>query len=297
MRIVVGASTFGAAGGTAVKTIEDYGIELIKNPYGRKLTVEEIVKHLNGADGLLAGLETLNEDVLKKAPNLRAISRIGIGMDNVDQEACKRYGIKVSNTPDAPTDAVAEMALSALLSIIHHVHESNNDMHQGVWSKRMGISLKGLNVLLIGFGRIGRKFSEYLKFFGSNIMIYDPYQQDISVDNLLNSLRMADVITVHATSKDEILGRIEFEHIRDGAILLNCARGHLVDEEAIYHALKTGRLSYYWADVYNEEPYRGKLIECENALLTPHIATFNKQCRIKMEEEAVSNILRDLGII
>lgn len=296
MRIVVGASTFGAAGGPAVQMLEEHNIELVKNPYGRKLTLPETIEHLKGADGLLAGLEVLNEDVFSQAPDLKAIARIGIGTDNVDFEACERHGIKVSNTPDAPTEAVAEMALSALLSIAHQIPASNADMHQGIWNKRLGFSIRGLNVLFIGYGRIGRRFSEHLKYLGANIIVYDPYQPEISVSSLEEGMKNADVITIHASGGDEILGSVEINSIKDGAVLLNSARGTLVNEESVYDALQSSKLSYYWADVYSEEPYNGKLIECENAILTPHISTFSKQCRIQMEVEAVSNILRDLGV-
>ena len=297
MRVVVGASTFGAAGGRAVQMLEEHNIELIKNPYGRKLTIPETVEHLKGADGLLAGLEALNEEVLSQAPNLKAIARIGIGTDNVDFKACERHGIKVSNTPDAPTEAVAEMALSALLSIAHQIPASNSDMHQGEWKKHMGFSIRGLTVLFIGYGRIGHRFAEHLKYLGANILIYDPYQPEVSIGAIEEGLKAADVITIHASGKDEILGNAEIDHIKNGAVLLNCARGALINEQAVYDALNSGKLSFYWADVYSEEPYKGKLIECENAILTPHISTFSKQCRIQMEVEAVNNILRDLGYV
>lgn len=296
MRIVVGASTFGAAGGPAMKMLEEHSIELVKNPYGRKLTVPETIEHLRGADGLLAGLEVLNEKVFSQTPDLKAIARIGIGTDNVDFEACERHGIKVSNTPDAPTEAVAEMVLSALLSIAHQIPESNDDMHQGEWKKRMGFSIRGLTVLFVGYGRIGRRFAEHLKYLGANILVYDPYQPEVSIGTIEEGLKTADVITVHASGKDEILGSSEIDHIKNGAVLLNCARGTLVNEQAVYDALQSSKLSFYWADVYSEEPYKGKLIECENAILTPHISTFSRQCRIQMEVEAVKNILRDLGV-
>ncbi len=296
MRVVVGASTFGAAGDDAIKILDEHGIELVKNPFGRKLTVEETIEHLQGADGLLAGLETLNEDVLSHTPALKAIARIGIGTDNVDFEACKRHNIKVSNTPDAPTEAVAEMALSALLSIAHQMIPSNTDMHQGTWKKRMGFSIKGLKVLFIGYGRIGQRFAEHLKYLGADIIIYDPMKPDLSVPSVEDGLKQADVITIHASGKDKILTAEKVKSIKEGTVLLNCARGTLVDEDAIYDALRSEQLSYYWADVYSEEPYKGKLTECENAILTPHISTFSRQCRIQMECEAVKNILRDLGV-
>lgn len=295
MKVVVGASSFAGSSDKAINLLLDKGIEVVKNPFGRKLTVEETIEHLQGADGLLAGLELLNEEVLSKTPQLKAIARIGIGMDNVDMDACNKYDVKVSNTPDAPTAAVAEMALAALLTIGHEIVASNQDVHSKVWKKRIGFSLDGLNVLFIGYGRIGRRFAEHLKYFGSNILVYDPFLPEISVRDLKEALKNADVVTMHASGKEEILTVEMFECMRDGTVLLNCARGGLINESALYDALKSGKVSHYWGDVFWQEPYEGKLLECENAILTPHIATYNSLCRESMETEAVKNLLRDLG--
>ena len=150
MKVAVGASSFSQSSEKAMRLLTDRGIEVVKNPYGRKMTVEETIRHLQGADGLLAGLELLNEEVLSKAPMLRAIARIGIGMDNVDKEAVKKRNIALSNTPDAPTEAVAEMTVAALLAIGHRLIPCNEEMHRHIWKKRIGFSLKNLNVLLIG---------------------------------------------------------------------------------------------------------------------------------------------------
>lgn len=297
MKIVVGASSFAENTSKAMDLLLSKGIEVEKNPYGRKMTAEEIIEHLQGADGLLAGLEPLNDEVFAKAPELKAIARIGIGMDNVDQEAARRYGIRVSNTPDAPTDAVAEMALAALLSIAHEIMPANRDMHNGIWKKRTGFSLIGLNVLFVGYGRIGRKFAGHLQSLGSNIIIFDPLFPNISEENLLSALQKADVITLHASGKDEILTPEVFPHIKKGTVILNCARGALINEQALYDGLVSERISYYWGDVFWKEPYNGILTKCENAILTPHISTYNRLCRERMETEAVNNILEDLGIV
>ena len=297
MKIVVGASSFAGSSDKAINMLLERGIEVVKNPYGRKMTEDEIIGHLQGADGLLAGLEPLNEAVFEKAPQLKAIARIGIGMDNVDIEAAKKHGIKVSNTPDAPTAAVAEMALAALLTMGHEVIPSNRDVHQKVWKKRIGFSLNGLNVLFIGYGRIGRRFAEHLKYFGSNISVYDPFQPDISEPDLGEALKKADVITVHASGNEEILSAGLFSCIREGAVVMNCSRGALINEDALYEGLKSGKISQYWGDVFWSEPYEGKLLECDNAVLTPHISTYNSLCRESMETEAVKNILEDLGCV
>ena len=154
MKVLVGASSFTSA--PALAYLEEHGIELTPNPYGRRMTEDEVKAELPKYDGLLAGLEPLNMGVLECAPNLKAIARIGIGMDNVDIPAAKSLGIKVSNTPDEPTQAVAEMTVAALMCVGHQIIPSNADIHEGTWKKRMGFSLSGLKVLIVGYGRIGR---------------------------------------------------------------------------------------------------------------------------------------------
>ena len=297
MKIAVGASSFAASSDKAINLLLEKGIEVVKNPYGRKMTAEETIEHLQGADGLLAGLEPLNEEVFTHTPNLKVIARIGIGMDSVDVEAAKKHGIKVSNTPDAPTKAVAEMALAALLTMGHEIIPSNEDVHNGVWKKRIGFSLIGLNVTFIGYGRIGRQFAEHLKALGSNIIVYDPYLPEISEPDMETALKKADVVTIHASGNTEIITPDKFDSMKDGVVLMNCSRGGLVNEDALYESLKNGKVSKFWGDVFWEEPYKGKLLECENAILTPHISTYNSLCRESMETEAVSNILRDLGYV
>lgn len=294
MKVVVGASSFAGNSDKAINMLLEKGIEVIKNPYGRKMTEDEIIEHLKGADGLLAGLEPLTERVFQNAPQLKAVSRIGIGMDNVDIEAAKKHNVKVSNTPDAPTEAVAEMALAALLTIGHEIIPSNEDVHNGVWKKRIGFSLKGLNVLFVGYGRIGRRFGEHLGYFGSNIIVYDPFLPEISEKSLEHALAKADVITVHASGNEEILSPDMFSYMKDGVVILNCSRGPLINEDALFENLKSNKVSKFWGDVFWQEPYTGKLLGCENAVLTPHISTYNSLCRESMETEAVKNILEDL---
>ena len=295
MKVVVGASSFAGSSTKAIDLLLKQGIEVVKNPYGRKLSKEETIEHLKDADGLLAGLELLDEEVFSQSPKLKALARIGIGMDNVNTEAAKKYDIKVSNTPDAPTKAVAEMALAALLTIGHEIIPSNADVHNKIWKKKIGFSLHGLNVLFVGYGRIGQQFAQHLKMLGSNISIYDPFQPEISEPSLEEALKNADVITLHASGKEEIFNAELLDKVKESTVILNCARGNLINEDALYQHLKTGKISYYWGDVFWQEPYEGKLLECQNAILTPHIATYNSLCRESMETEAVMNILEDLG--
>lgn len=271
----------------------DQGIEVSDNPYKRKLTEDEIIAHLEGATGLIAGLEPLNERVFAARPELKVIARVGIGMDNVDQEAAKRHGIKVSNTPDGPTAAVAELTLAALLSIARGVSSANAALHAGKWEKRIGFSLAGLKVLIIGYGRIGQCTAALLRTLYCEVKSYDPHQS-CDFQSLEAGLQWAEVISLHASGNERILGAAEVDAMQDGVVILNSARGGLIDEDALFQGLQSGKIQACWLDVFSREPYTGKLVQCDNALLTPHIATYSKQCRLSMESQAVSNLLRDL---
>lgn len=297
MKVVVGASSFASDSDKAINLLLERGIEVVKNPYGRKMTEEETIAHLQGADGLLAGLEPLNENVFAACPQLKAIARIGIGMDNVDQDAAKRHGIKVSNTPDGPTEAVAEMTVAALLTIAHQIIPANSDIHQGVWKKRMGFSIRGSKVLIIGYGRIGRRTAELMATLGADILIYDKYNEGVCTCSLEEGLRQADVISLHASGKDLILSAQELALCKYGVVLLNSARGGLMEEEAVYQGLQNGTIGWFWGDALWQEPYEGKLVSCSNAILTPHICTYTTRCREDMETAAVQNLLEDLGCV
>jgi len=250
----------------------------------------------------IAGLEPLNKRVLSTFPKLKAVARVGIGMDNVDIEAANELGIKVSNTPDEPAQAVAEMTLAALLALCRGLVTADTAMHAGRWQKAIGTGLIGTKVLLIGYGRIGRRVGELLRIFGAEVLVTDPFLSDsqlndderlVSLDQGLNE---ASVISLHASGNEVILRDNEFRRMQNGVILLNAARGELVDENALIKALEKGKVSGAWLDVFRQEPYQGRLLEFEQVLLTPHISTYTRQCRLNMEMAAVKNLLRDLKI-
>lgn len=301
MKVVVGASSFADANDVPLRMLEEKGIEVVKNPYRRRLTEEEIIAHLEGAEGLLAGLEPLDENVFSNSPKLKAIARIGIGMDNVDKEAARKHGIAVSNTPDGPTEAVAEMTVAALLNLIHNIILSDRDVHQGIWKKRLGKSVRGLKVFVVGYGHIGRRVAELFVTLGADVKVYDKFQTSYPKNGmphtatLEDGLKWADAVTMHISGTDEVIGASELALMRDGAFLLNSARGAVVNEDALYDALQSGRIGGFWGDALWQEPYEGKIRECDNAILTPHICTYTASCRESMEMEAVRNLLRDLG--
>ena len=302
MKIAISTSSFASVDSTPLEYLKTKGVEVVNNPFGRKLTENEIIDHLQGVDGLIAGLEPLNANVFHKSPKLKAIARVGIGMDNVDIQAAEKKGIKISNTPDGPTDAVAEMTLAAALSLSRNIVQANDALHKKQWEKSIGMGLKNANVLIIGYGRIGRKVAFLFRAMGSHILVCDPLidKKDLQYDeNLLelnDGLELADIITLHAGGDNPILTTTTFGNMKESVIILNSARANLIDKNALINALDSGKVSSAWLDVFWQEPYDGKLTEYNQVLLTPHMSTYSVQCRKEMEMTAVKNILRDLGI-
>jgi len=300
LKVGISVSSFGAANASPMDELLSAGFEIIPNPYGRRLTEDEIGAFIQSVDGIIAGLEPLNRTVLSKNPSLKAIARVGIGTDNVDLEAAKELNIKVSNTPDGPTEAVAEAVLTYLLALLRRVPEVDRDMHAGTWVKKICKSIRGLRVTIIGFGRIGRRVAQLLSSLGAEISIVDPYVSKNDnlphpLVSLEDGLRSAEAISIHASGTEIILGESEFSIINSGCYLLNAARGSLVCHKALLEALNSDRLGGVWFDTFWKEPYEGPLIGHPKAILSPHLATFTDQCRLSMESEAARNMIKDLN--
>ncbi|MDA2909548.1 hypothetical protein MYX04_01305 [Nitrospiraceae bacterium AH_259_D15_M11_P09] len=271
------------------------GCEVIDNPYKRKLTKVELLNLLaNGVTGLIAGLEPLDRDVLTRS-TLQVISRCGAGLSNVDLKAAEDLGIKVRRTPDAPTSAVAELTVGAMITLMRRVPQMDRDLHLGRWSKHVGVQLEGKTVLIIGFGRIGRKVAALVRPFEIKVLAVDPTLQGtvdgVPVLTLDVALPQADVICFHASCAEEILGKHEFKLIKPGTFLLNASRGELVNETCLCQALDCGVIAGAWLDTFVEEPYTGPLTQYHQVILTPHIGSSSIECRRRMEMEAVENLL------
>lgn len=303
-RVAIGPSSFAEEDDTPLRSLKAAGCEVVPNPFARRLTEPEIIAHLNGIDGLIAGLEPLNATVIASAaPKLKAIARVGIGVDNVDFDAAAQHGVKVSNTPEGPTQAVAELTLGCMLALCRRLVPTDAALHRGEWKKIMGQGLDGATLLVCGYGRIGRRVARLAEAFGAQIAVYDPYVDGDALpsgttrlSDLHAALAEADIVSLHVGGKDTLLGMKEFTAMKHGALLLNSARGELVDEQALIVALDSGRVAGAWFDAFWKEPYTGKLTQYSQMLLTPHVGTYTRECRLSMETKAVENLLRDLGL-
>lgn len=276
------------------------GYEVIDNPFKRKLTKEELLNLLSpDVVGLIAGLEPLDREVLQKS-NLKVISRVGSGLSNIDMNAAKELGIKVCYTPSGPTTSVAEFTLGAMLSMIRMVPQMDRDLHQGQWNKKIGLQLEGKTVVIIGFGRIGRKVADLLLSFKVNILVVDPFCKkdvvDYTVLSLEEALPKADIITIHSSGNECLLGDKEFSLIKNGIYLLNASRGGSISESSLIKALDDNKVAGAWLDTFENEPYTGPLIKYHQVILTPHVGSYTLECRKQMETEATVNLLNALKV-
>ncbi len=301
-KVLISTSTFDlAAQQQHTDFLRRMQYEMMLNPYHRRCTAPEIITLLqDGVVGLIAGLEPLTREVLEKAHDLKVISRCGVGLDNVDLEAADALGIKVYNTPEAPSVAVAELTIGLMLSLLRHISLSDRMMRSNAWKPMMGRLLSRQTVGIIGYGRIGKKVIRLLEAFGCDILIHDPLikQQGghrfVDIDELL---RYADVVSLHlpySLKNHHFLNETKLALMPKTSVLINTARGGLVDEDALYQKISTGALAGAALDVFEDEPYKGKLLELSNVLLTSHMGSYAKESRISMEEEAMKNLILGL---
>lgn len=297
-KISITTTSFGKADGEVLNPLKERGFEIIFNTRGRKLEAEEVKDIAKDSIGIIAGTESMNEDVLSSLKNLKVISRCGTGLDNVDLKASQKLGIKVFNTPDAPTLAVAELTVGLMLNLLRKVQQMDGGIREGKWRKLMGNLLNEKQIGIIGLGRIGRKVAELLLSFGCVIRYYDVMsdKQDerikrVDLDELL---RISDIISIHVSSSARIIGEQEIGRMKKGAWIVNVSRGGVLDERALCRALENGYLSGAALDVFEEEPYMGELRKLDNVILTPHIGSYAEEARIRMEKQAVENLLKGL---
>ncbi len=298
-KVIITTTSFGEYDREPIDILEKAGFGTLLNPYGRKLKKDEVIDLCKDATGIIAGTETLDAAIIKELTRLKVISRCGTGLDTVDLDAAKRLGIKVFITPNAPTLAVAELTIGLILNLMRKTSLMDREIRNGLWKKRMGNLLCEKRIGIIGFGRIGKKVAELLKPFGCMIAYTDPFVEDelpglkrLYIEDLL---KWADIVSIHASTSNKLLGEKEMRLIKKGAWLVNVSRGGVVDEEVLYRVLKEDHLAGAAIDVFEHEPYVGKLRELENVILAPHIGSYAKEARVKMEKEAVENLIKGLS--
>lgn len=303
-KVFISTSSFGKVDPAPLDRLKQSGVIFDTNPVGRTLSAEEAARFLADVDGLIAGTEPLTREVLASAKRLKVISRCGVGIDNVDLQAASDFGITVTTTNRAHIQAVAELTIGALIALLRQIPQNDRAVHAGRWEKTPGQLLYGRTVGIIGLGNVGKAVTRALQPFEVKVLAYDPFpdpdfaaQYAVTYTALDELMQRSDIVSLHVPYRPELhhlLNRDRLAQMRPGAYLVNTARGGLVDEDALCDLLESGKIAGAFIDTFEKEPYRGRLIDVPNAILSPHVGAYARESRVAMETEAVENLLLHL---
>ena len=254
----------------------------IQNPF----SMEDVIKELQSADAGIIDVEPYGEEIFSRIrERTKILTRFGVGFDNVDLKAASANGIAIARTTGANTTAVAEMALTLMLSCRRKINQAQLRTKSGVWVKDIGNEIIGATVGILGFGAIGRRLARLIQGFDCKILVYDPYLSEetakelgVEAVDLERIFKEADCISIHVPYTPEthhLVNKERLEMMKPTAVIVNTARGNIIDEEALYEALKEGRIANAGVDVFAKEPLpvSSPLLTLDNGVFTPHVSS------------------------
>jgi len=282
----------------ALESIAEAGIEVVNRP---DITPEELVEAIPEYDCMVVRSRTkVRVPVIDKATNLKAIVRGGVGLDNIDVEYAQSKGIQVLNTPSASTQAVAELTIGYLFALARLIPQMTASMKAEKWEKKKfkGIELAGKTLGIIGPGRIGLAVAELAKALGMTILSYYYGKKEVEgiefvpLDKLFEC---SDFISLHVPHKEithNIVNAESFKKMKAGVRIINCGRGGTIDEDALYDAIKTGKVAGAALDVYAEEPSKGhKLYTLDEVIGSPHVGAGTGEAKARVGEEVAQKVI------
>lgn len=267
------------------------------------ITPEELLSIVENYDCIVVRSATkVKKDVIEKAKNLKLIVRGGVGVDNIDVQAAKEKGIEVLNTPKASTESVAELAIGLIFALARKIPQADRSMKEGKWEKKAfeGLEVGGKTLGIIGIGRIGQSVAKKAKDLGMKVLAWDLYIKDsplpfVKMVSKEELLKESDFISLHIPfekDKGPTLGEKEFEIIKEGAFIVNVARGGTVSEKALLEALKGGKIQGAAIDVFEKEPTDNmELVNHPNVICTPHIGASTKEGQARVGDEVAEIII------
>ena len=280
--------------------LRDVGLEPRLAPKRGARGPGELKRLLDGAVGAIVSTDPFDADVLRAAPDLRVIARVGVGTDSIDLAAATRHGVVVTVTPGANEATVAEHTIALMLALVRRICEQNASARRGEWNRtgpHVPGSLGGSTVGLVGYGRIGRLVARMLRGFDVQLLATDPTvtDADVALVDLPELLARSDVVSLHAPlepSTAGLIGAHELQAMRPGAVLVNTARGGMVDERALLDALRSGHLGGAALDVFVEEPPLGnELLALPNVVATAHVAGLSERSIDEMTQRATASVV------
>jgi D-3-phosphoglycerate dehydrogenase len=298
--ILIALSTFAEFDSKPLDLLKKSGIAFDVHSTGKRITRDELLTAAKNATVIVAGVEPYDAALLSSLPNLKCISRCGVGVDAIDLAKAKERKITVLNTPDVPSVAVAELALSLYLALSRNLRSQANNMGNKKWERTESHLLTGKTLGIIGFGRIGRKIAAFCQPFNLKILACDPFLTEdimpgmnVTLVDKETLLRTSDIVSIHASKTGTLIIEAgDYAKMKKGAMLVNLSRGGMIDEAGLLKALQSGHLSGAGLDVFDQEPYSGPLCDLENVILTPHSATTPIETRVAMEMECVDKAIR-----
>jgi D-3-phosphoglycerate dehydrogenase len=265
------------------------------------ITAEELPNVLPAYDGMVVRSRTkVRQPLIDVCPNLKVIVRGGVGLDTIDHEYAKSKGIAVMNTPQASSASVAELAIGYMLMLARSLYKATSSMKAEKWEKKAfeGVEIGGKTLGLIGIGNIGREVAKRASALGMTVLAYDPFVKEsieaqlVTLDDLLAK---SDYISLHLPKTKEsanMIGKDQFAMMKDGVRIVNCARGGIIDENALYDALTSGKVAGAALDVFAEEPPADwKLIKLDNVIASPHIGAATKEAQGRVGAEVAEKMI------
>jgi D-3-phosphoglycerate dehydrogenase len=296
--------------------IHDDGIKILREAgynviLKTSITAPELIRIVGEFDALVVRSRTkVTEEVLEAGKRLKTIARAGVGLDNIDLKAAERIGIEVVNSPEAPSNAVAELVLGLMFSLARSIPQADQSMKRGEWIKGRltGMELNGRSLGIIGFGRIGYQLARKARALGMRVLAYNVIierlmktMDEVGAEGveLMELLRSSDYVSVHVPLLPEtrhMIGAEEISAMKDGAYLINAARGGVIDDEALRKALVSGKLAGAALDVYEEEPPRDiSLTGLQNVVSLPHIGAATVEAQKANSTVVAEKLIKILG--
>ena len=285
---------------SAIARLKEAGLEVVERT---GMSPEELAAELaKGYDAVVVRSATkVRKAAIDAAVGLKLIVRAGVGLDNIDVEYAREKGIQVRNTPRASTDSVAELALAHMLALARALPQATISLREGKWEKKTfkGIELAGKTLGVVGIGRIGQAVAKRALCLGMRVIAFDKFVKEsplpqVRMVSLEELLREADFVTLHvpADPAGPVIGEQEIARMKEGAYLINCARGGVIDESALLAALDSGKLAGAGLDVFEEEPPTNmELLRHPKVSLTPHIGAQTKEAQARVGDEVVDILL------
>ena len=301
MKIVATSPSF-SKNKSLQKEIKKYFPDAKLNLEGIRFTKKELIDFIQDADGVILGLEPFDEDVIKESPNIKIVSKYGVGLNNIDLEACKRANITIGWTGGVNKRSVSEMTLGYMLMLARNLYVTSNELKNGIWNKSGGFQLSGKTVGIIGVGHIGKDLIRLLKPFGCKILVNDIIEQDdyYKENDLIEAtkeeiFKNSDFITIHTpydkTTKN-MINKESLSMMKNNAYVINSARGGIVNENDLKYALQNNIIAGAAIDAYVEEPPTDReLISLPNLICTPHIGGNAKEAVEAMGMSAIKHLV------